>query len=320
MKGGHRPIHIQRWCPADYVNDPAVRVALATHNLAATTFYPLFLFYSFLQGGRLPHDALTLSALFGMRLGDVRRALAYWQGAGKIHEEDGFLFHRRVQREVDDELRFRSQEADRKRKERSGQCPADTGPDISGRPPESEAPAPLSVSPSVPSPSPVLPPTTTATAVRPPAARAAASSEAAETTRRMVSVFNAVFGRKLSALPSIEQKVAKRLKGGTWQAWQIVAAPLLVEAQNLEPRMRKALTPEILLRDGTHPRTTADGRTCGATDWLERAYQRVDQTILSPRLAELAREADVLERLRAMGVALHVLDQVRKPSESGDGD
>jgi hypothetical protein len=104
---------------------------------------------------------------------------------------------------------------------------------------------------------------------------------------------------------------------GQCHPWQLVALPLIVAAQGLDDRMRKALTPEILLRDGTHPRTTAAGYTCGGTDWLERAYLRAGETVLSWKLADIARAAEekcpgLVANLERYGVRL------MSPKESDD--
>lgn len=126
----------------------------------------------------------------------------------------------------------------------------------------------------------------------------------APTIAAYVSVYNAVFGRKVHILPTLEAKAHKRLARGDCKPWQLVALPLIVAAQGLDDRMRKALTPEILLRDGAHPRMTAAGYTCGGTDWLERAYLRADQTALSLPLSDIAREADA----KWPGLLGHLMD------------
>ena len=142
MRGGKTPIHLMKFAPADYVNDPAVRLALARGNLAASTFYPLFIFHSFLQGGALNSDRAVLAATLGMTSQQVARALKYWIAQGKIVESDGQLYQKRVRREVEKELAFREAEAERKRRERSDR-PADVRRTSVGRPsPQSEAPTP----------------------------------------------------------------------------------------------------------------------------------------------------------------------------------
>lgn len=108
-----KPIHIMRWAPADYVNDPAVKLALAQRDFVASTFYPLFLFHAFIQGGRLPAEPTALGAILGMRPVDVRRAVAYWTEQGKIKELDGSLYHERVLRDIEAELAFRAEQGEK---------------------------------------------------------------------------------------------------------------------------------------------------------------------------------------------------------------
>ena len=108
-----KPIHIMRWAPADYVNDPAVKLALAKRDFVASTFYPLFLFHAFIQGGELPADPVELGAILGMRPVDVRRALAFWTTLGKLKARDGRLYHERVVRDVAEELAFREEQRTR---------------------------------------------------------------------------------------------------------------------------------------------------------------------------------------------------------------
>lgn len=108
-----KPIHIMRWAPADYVNDPAVKLALAKRDFVASAFYPLFLFHAFIQGGELPADPVALGAIVGMRPADVRRALTFWTELGKLKERDGRLYHERVVRDVAEELAFREEQRTR---------------------------------------------------------------------------------------------------------------------------------------------------------------------------------------------------------------
>jgi hypothetical protein len=140
MKGGRTPIHLWRsFCPSDLLEDELVRLLAARGNVTALAVYLLFLPASHRAGGDLPSDRESLAALLGLPQGVLKRGLAPWLQAGKLVEEDGRIFHRRVRREVEAELDFREREAERKRKERevvSG-----------GRPPDihrtSEAPTPL---------------------------------------------------------------------------------------------------------------------------------------------------------------------------------
>lgn len=107
MKGGRTPIHIMRFAPSDYVNDPAVKLALKRGDLEAAAFYPMFLFHSFIQGGSLPANVEALAAVVGMSEGQVERAVAFWKAQGKLVEADGLLFQKRVMREIRKELSYR---------------------------------------------------------------------------------------------------------------------------------------------------------------------------------------------------------------------
>lgn len=122
MKGGHTPIHIMRFAPADYVDDPFVRGLYQRRDFRTAAFYPLFLFYSFMEGGSLPLDVSTdggasplrvstIASLVLMREADVRHAIETCLHANKIVRKGGRLFHRRVRREILSELKFRRQQA-----------------------------------------------------------------------------------------------------------------------------------------------------------------------------------------------------------------
>ncbi len=130
-------------------------------------------------------------------------------------------------------------------------------------------------------------------------------TEPEDTARRMVAVYNACFSRNVAALPSLREKVSRRLLeryhgDPTWLPWQLIALPILVYEQATQ-EFRKCIKVEWLLRDGKHPHAKGD-RTSGGTDWLERAYAECDRTVLSPPLAKIADEAGVLHRLCKMGV------------------
>lgn len=126
-----KPIHIMRWAPADYVNDPSVKLALAQRDFVSSTFYPLFLFHAFIQGGELPAEPVALAAIVGMRPVDVRRALAFWIEQGKIREADGRLYHERVRRDIAAELEFRAGQSE---KGKLGGRPAKGKPFYTGNP------------------------------------------------------------------------------------------------------------------------------------------------------------------------------------------
>lgn len=151
-----KPIHLMRWAPADYVNDPAVKLALAQRDFVSSTFYPLFLFHAFIQGGTLPAEPVALGAILGMRPADVRRALAYWAEQGKVREEDGRLYHKRVKDDIQEELAYRETQAALGKL--GGRPPKGSGSaDVKGRVlnPESQpAPVPAPAPSPVPAPAP----------------------------------------------------------------------------------------------------------------------------------------------------------------------
>ncbi len=111
MKGGRVPIHIMRWAPADYVNDPFVRLLISEEDFATLTFYHLVLNWSHMEGGDLSSDPRQLAASLGMRRHRVVRSLQVCIEAGKLMVENGRLYHPRVVREVKDELTYRAEQA-----------------------------------------------------------------------------------------------------------------------------------------------------------------------------------------------------------------
>lgn len=110
MKDGHAPIHIMRWAPADYVNDPFIRKLYQKRDWRTLAFYSAFLFYSHMEGGDLPSDPEDLAAMVFMPPREVTSALALCVSAGKIHEKQGRLYHKRVVAEVIQELEYREQQ------------------------------------------------------------------------------------------------------------------------------------------------------------------------------------------------------------------
>jgi len=119
---------------------------------------------------------------------------------------------------------------------------------------------------------------------------------AEDTARRYVAVLDAVTGRRTRKLsPDVVSAVRQRLRD--WQPWQIIGVPVLVFAQGRRDRY----SPDVFLRDGSHPRTR-DGNTHGAYYWLSRTYESADGTRLDGRLVSIAEQAGVLDQLRSLGV------------------
>lgn len=113
MKGGQTPIHFMRWSPADYVNDPWVKLAASRNDTGALAVYHLFLMHSFMEGGRLPSDPELLASVLGLDAKTVTKALAFWSApkCGLILIKDGRACNPRVLRDVAQELRFRRKQA-----------------------------------------------------------------------------------------------------------------------------------------------------------------------------------------------------------------
>ncbi len=108
MKGGKTPIHLWgRWSPADFLDDEVVRLVAARGDTRALAVYAMVLNASHRRGGELPADREELAAVLGMPRKIVDAGLGIWLKRGKLVEERGHLFHRRVRREVLDELRYR---------------------------------------------------------------------------------------------------------------------------------------------------------------------------------------------------------------------
>lgn len=112
MKAGQVPIHIMRFAPTDYVNDSFVRRCYQKRDYRTAAFYPVFLFWCHMEGGDVPADPEEVSSRVLMPVRDVVHAIDVCKAAGKIQEEDGRLFHRRVKRDVEKELEFRRNQAE----------------------------------------------------------------------------------------------------------------------------------------------------------------------------------------------------------------
>jgi hypothetical protein len=122
---------------------------------------------------------------------------------------------------------------------------------------------------------------------------------ASEIADRYTACFNLTLGRRVGVMPKLEGKIQERLREG-YRPWQIIALPIAVDAQGLgEARASAQL--DWFLRDGKSPRLR-NGQTWGATDWVERAVQKLDQTRLNPRQAAIAEKFGVLDQMKQAGV------------------
>lgn len=127
--------------------------------------------------------------------------------------------------------------------------------------------------------------------------------KAAATAVVFLESFNRVFARKVSITPKIRERIASRLREG-YRAEQLIALPILVAASDLPSGLRRTIGPDVLLRDGRHPRTTRDGSTAGATDWLERELGRADRASIPLPLVAIAEQLGVAGSLRDLGATL----------------
>lgn len=256
-----KPIHIMRWAPADYVNDPSVKLALAQRDFVSATFWPLFLFHAFIQGGELPAEPTALGAILGMRPADIRRALAYWSEQGKLKERDGRLYHERVVRDIADEMAFREEQREkgklggRPRVTKAEPLPV-RKPVVLERlspPSPSPTPTPEPFASAAPAPSPALIPAGREVVVPPrqdPPARLPADRAEAETTGEIRRLQNELGARlaRLSEHPNSRDMVP---------AW----------SRRVTSYKRK---------DGTRVNGVADYRTVMSIDRLERSIEDAD--------------------------------------------
>lgn len=108
MKGGKTPVHIMRVAPADYVNDPWVKLALKRGQYDLLTFFHLFLYHCHIQGGSLPAQEEQLAAVLGLKESVVRRGISYWSApeCGLVVVRSGLAWNPRVARDVAKAIEF----------------------------------------------------------------------------------------------------------------------------------------------------------------------------------------------------------------------
>lgn len=138
-----------------------------------------------------------------------------------------------------------------------------------------------------------------AAAARPPSRSRTTSTADHPEASRFVTVFNAVFGRRVTCTPGLASDFTAR--AGRYPAATLCALPVLVAAQGIPADLRKGLQAGWLLRDGSRGYTRQGERHPGM-DWIERALQRADRTTLFPAHAEIARTHGVLDTLLSLGV------------------
>ena len=117
---------------------------------------------------------------------------------------------------------------------------------------------------------------------------------------KYLAVFNEVFGRRCRNVSHVALRLTRRLDSGDIQPWQVLCTPILSAAQNPSVGSLRNFGPEVLLRDGTHPRKGSDGVTYGGTDWIDKLYNIADTLILNRRLTAIAEHFGLLERLEGI--------------------
>jgi len=102
MKNGQVPMYVMRFVPQEYLEDEFVKGMYLRRQYVGIAFYSAFLFKSHAAGGSLPADvgSLGVHLLLPKAAVEIGKRLA--MEAGKLVEEDGRLFHRRVKREVEE--------------------------------------------------------------------------------------------------------------------------------------------------------------------------------------------------------------------------
>jgi hypothetical protein len=300
MKGGKQPPnHFMSFAPADWITSKRRARWIVEADHVTRLAYLELLFALHNEGGRLHRSDFPAAVGLAVDLAD-RALKVILECRGAIQDRKGYLTNPRVTLDLK-RLQERSETGRANANKRWGASNGNAVAMPLHRLPNASVPSPLpSPSPSpVPSPSPsptdneqherqgVLP------AIPPP-----------PTVEAFGAGFNEAFNRRLKVIPpDVRAKWEKRLRDG-WKPWQLVALPILVDAQGLTLGMRKSLQAEMLLRDGSRARTQRDGTTSGATDWASRAFSRVDQTHLQPKHVALATRFGVLEHLLKLNVII----------------
>jgi len=124
-----------------------------------------------------------------------------------------------------------------------------------------------------------------------------------QAAKKYLDIFNAVFSRNVGARSIIEKKVSSRLKAGI-SDWQIYCAPILQLALDSSTPNVRNFSPEMLLRDGSKARTSENGATHGATDWIERIYLNADKAQLDERLTSIANHFELTDFIEKTGAKI----------------
>lgn len=288
MKGGKTPIHLWgRWCPSDFLEDETVKLVAARGDTVSLAVYFMALQASHRAGGDLPADREELAALLGMPRRVVERGLAIWLERGKLIEDGGRLFHRRVQVEVATELEFRESQADCGRKgglaraSRLAQVkPKASLPGASSEPQARRTPYALRLTP------------------------APTNGECAEAVTRFNRAFGLAFNRRATLPPDKARIFAARMQAG-YPLEFLVGLPIAVRALGLDKG--RDVAPEFLLRDGSRS-YTRNGETRQTFDWIGTLWQSADRLSLTPAHAEALAEVGALEWWRGRGVTVQATE------------
>jgi len=135
------------------------------------------------------------------------------------------------------------------------------------------------------------------------------SNEDMEIARKYLNIFNAVFDRRCKAVSITAKAIRKRIDQGGWEPWQILISPILQAANDCNVSKLRNFSPDMLLRDGNHTRTGADGRTYGGTDWLGRIYGVADTLTLDEKLSWIAALYGLVDDIKRTGASVQEGEQ-----------
>lgn len=119
---------------------------------------------------------------------------------------------------------------------------------------------------------------------------------AKEITLLYLSIFNDVFSRRTLSGSLLEPRIKSRIADGV-PPWQILSVCIIAKAVDEKIDKLQGFDASLLLRDGKHARTTAYG-TCGATNWIERTFLKIDTVYLDERLTAIAKKHEVFDDIK----------------------
>jgi len=105
------PVHIMRWAPADYENDPFVMLMKKRGAYRVLAFYSSFLFRSHMAGGSLPADIDLLAAALSLDNRTTTIGLSTCKQHAKIQQAGDRVFHKRVVDGIAKELSYRENQS-----------------------------------------------------------------------------------------------------------------------------------------------------------------------------------------------------------------